>query len=607
MHNILKKLDIFADRGRRGLPLERLYRELFNPEYFLTAYAKIRTNSGAMTPGVTAETVDGMSVSRIHEIITTLRNGTFAWSPVRRIHIPKKNGKLRPLGLPTWTDKLLQEVIRMLLEAYYEPQFRDCSHGFRPGRGCHTALTQVQKCFTGAIWFIEGDIKGCFDNIDHSVLLSILGESLHDNRFLQLIAGLLDAGYLEDWRWNRTFSGTPQGGVLSPLLANIYLDRFDKFVTDFLQVEFTRGKHRRIDPQYKRISRAISAAKAAGNVVRLRELKLQQRTIPSSLGNDPHYRRLRYVRYADDFLIGFSGPKSEALEVKAKLHDFLSTQLKLELSAEKTLVTHALSKTATFLGYEIGMLSDNNRVQTTHGREGLVFQKRTIQRIVSLRVPSVKLEAKMNEFRIGGKIRSRMDQMANDDFSIVAWYQSVLRGFSNYYCLAHNRAGAMGRLLWVMQTSLLKTLAKKHQTSIVQEFRRLRSVTLTLDGEWRACLKVVVTREGKLPLVAIFSGMSHRREPLKPISDDALRLVYNTRSELLERLLRDKCELCGSTENCNVHHIRRIADLDRKKRTGKLRPWEALMITRRRKTLVLCRHCHMEVHLGHYDGSRSSS
>lgn len=287
MHEILKKLDIFADRGRRGLPLERLYRELYNPAFYLLAYAKIRSNDGAMTPGVTSETVDGMSVAKINAIIATLRNGTFAWSPVRRTYIPKKNGKLRPLGLPTWTDKLLQEVIRMLLDAYFEPQFLDCSHGFRPNRGRHTALTQVQRRFTGAIWFVEGDVKGCFDNIDHSTLLRILRESIHDSRFLNLLTGLLDAGYLEEWKWNHTFSGTPQGSVLSPLLANIYLHRLDRFVTDILQPEYTRGEHRRIDPQYKRISRAVSAAKAAGNIVQLRELKLQQRQLPSSLGNDP--------------------------------------------------------------------------------------------------------------------------------------------------------------------------------------------------------------------------------------------------------------------------------------------------------------------------------
>lgn len=603
MHKIRRKFAILTDRGQRGLPLERLYRELFEPSYYLLAYAKIGVNDGAMTPGVTAETVDGMSLEKIQKIIGTLREETFAWAPVRRIFIPKKNGKLRPLGLPTWTDKLLQEVIRSLLEAFYEPQFSDSSHGFRPGRGCHTALTGIQRSFTGVTWFIEGDIKGCFDNIDQTVLLTILRKRIHDERFIRLIAGLLEAGYMENWKWNSTYSGTPQGGVLSPLLANIYLDRLDKFVSDILQPEYTRGKQRRIDPRYKRISRQISAAKDRGDTSALRTLKLQQRTLPSTLGDDPLFRRLRYFRYADDFILGFAGPKNEALEIKEKLQNFLSSELRLQLSAEKTLVTHALTENAHFLGYEIGLMSDNNRVQTTRGRGNLVFQRRTIQRVVWLGVPRAKVEAKIGEFLVAGKIRSRLDQVPNDDFAIVAWYQCVFRGFSNYYRMAHNRATAMARLQWVMRGSLLKTLAKKHQTSVVKELKRLRDRVLASDGEYRVCLKVVVPRPGKPDLVAIFGGMSHARELFKPINDVPV-MVYNTRSELLQRLLRDECEVCGSNIDCNVHHVRKVADLDKKKRDGVLKPWEALMITRRRRTLVLCRRCHLDVHHGEYDGPR---
>jgi hypothetical protein len=261
-----------------------------------------------------------------------------------------------------------------------------------------------------------------------------------------------------------------------------------------------------MDPRYKRLSKDISAAKARGDTVRLRELKLLQRTLPSTLGNDPQYRRLQYVRYADDFILGFAGPKCEAMEIKERLRDFLSSQLRLELSADKTLVTHALSEKALFLGYEVGLMSDNNRVKTTRGRNGLVFQKRTIQRSVWLGVPRTKLEARMREFMVGGRVRSRLDQVPNDDFSIVAWYQTILRGFSNFYRIAHNRAFAMARLQWVMQTSLLKTLAKKHKTSVVTEFRLLRNRTIADDGEYHACLQVIVPRPGRPALVATFGG-----------------------------------------------------------------------------------------------------
>ena len=229
MQNAETVLNVIRERGERGLPLENIYRLLYNRNLYLRAYGRISSNQGATTKGVTAETMDGMSLAKIDRIIEALRYERLRWTPVRRVNIPKPNGKTRALGIPTGPDKLLQEVIRMILEAYYEPQFSDRSHGFRPGRGCHTALSNVTTHWTGVRWFVEGDIKGCFDNIDHDVLLSVLEEKLHDNRFLRLLKYLLKAGYVEDWKYGRTLSGTPQGGIVSPILANVYLDRLDKF------------------------------------------------------------------------------------------------------------------------------------------------------------------------------------------------------------------------------------------------------------------------------------------------------------------------------------------------------------------------------------------
>ena len=220
-------LTILQDRGKRKLPVEDVYRQLYNPALYLRAYGNIYSNNGAMTPGTTLETVDAMSMRKIEQIIVALRHERFRWTPLRRTHIPKKNGTLRPLGIPTWTDKLVQEAIRLLLAAYYEPQFADCSHGFRPGRGCHTALTEIQRTWKGTKWFVEGDIKSCFDSINHDLLLKILAEKIHDNRFLRLLAALFKAGYCEQWVSYELLSGTPQGGIVSPLLANIYLDQFE--------------------------------------------------------------------------------------------------------------------------------------------------------------------------------------------------------------------------------------------------------------------------------------------------------------------------------------------------------------------------------------------
>ena len=241
MQNAETVLSVLRERGRRGLPLDELYRQLFNQQLYLLAYGRIYSNKGAMTPGPDAETADGMTLGKIERIIDALRHERYRFKPVRRHYIPKKDGKQRPLGLPSWSDKLVGEVVRLLLEAYYEPQFSDHSHGYRPGRGCHTALRDVAVAWTGTTWFIEGDISRCFDQLDHSVMLATLEEKIHDNRLLRLIGQMLRAGYLQDWVWNATLSGAPQGGVLSPCLSNIYLDRLDRFVETVLMPGYTRG------------------------------------------------------------------------------------------------------------------------------------------------------------------------------------------------------------------------------------------------------------------------------------------------------------------------------------------------------------------------------
>ncbi len=338
-------LGVLRERGRRGLPLERLYRQLFNPQLYLLAYGRLYSNKGAMTPGPDGETVDGMSLGKIERIIDALRHERFRFKPVRRTYIPKKNGKKRPLGLPSWSDKLVGEVLRLLLEAYYEPQFSDLSHGFRPDRGCHTALSEVATQWTGTTWFIEGDIADCFGSLDHEILLSVLAEKVHDGRFLRLLRNMLKAGYLEDWVWNATLSGAPQGGVASPILSNIYLHKLDSFVDTVLIPEYTRGTSRVPNPEYYEAAKQLARLRRCGDRPAVHALRKQMRRMPSKDTEDPGFRRLRYVRYCDDHLLGFTGPKVEAEEIKIRLATFLREDLKLELSQDKTLITHARTDT----------------------------------------------------------------------------------------------------------------------------------------------------------------------------------------------------------------------------------------------------------------------
>ena len=402
-------LNVIRERGERGLPLENIYRLLYNRELYLRAYGRLYSNQGAMTKGTTAETVDGMSLAKIDRIINELRYERFRWTPVRRVNLPKPNGGTRPLGIPTWTDKLLQEVIRMILEAYYEPQFSDHSHGFRPDRGCHTALGKVVTHWTGVRWFVEGDIKGCFDNIDHEVMLSVLGEKLHDNRFLRLLKYLLKAGYMEDWRYGRTLSGTPQGGVVSPILANIYLDRLDKYVETVLIPAHTRGAARRVNRPWNALKGRMAYQKEKGNYTLAAQLRKQMQQLPSVDPHDPGFRRLRYVRYADDFVLGFSGPKAEAEQIKESLKTFLRDTLKLELSREKTLITHATSQAAKFLGYELVNQQVNDKLDHT-GR-------RSVNGRIGLRVPAKVIEQHCQAYMSNGQPAHRSVLMHDEDYS----------------------------------------------------------------------------------------------------------------------------------------------------------------------------------------------
>ena len=300
MQSAATLLGVIQDRGSRGLPLERVYRQLFNRELYLQAFARIASNEGALTPGATAETADGMSLADIDAIIEALRLERYRWTPARRVYIEKKNStKLRSLGIPVFSDKLLQEVLRMILEAYFEPQFSPCSHGFRPGRGCHTALQEIKRTWMGTTWFVEGDIAACFDSLDHSVMLSILGDKIHDGRFLRLMKGLLEAGYLEEWTFNATLSGTPQGGVVSPILSNVYLDRLDRFVETTLLEAHNRGTRRKSNRSYARTQGRARYLASTGRAEEARALRRQVQAMPSVVLNDPDYRRLRYLRYAD--------------------------------------------------------------------------------------------------------------------------------------------------------------------------------------------------------------------------------------------------------------------------------------------------------------------
>jgi group II intron reverse transcriptase/maturase len=590
MQSAATVLGVLRERGRRGLPLDELYRQMFNPQLYLVAYGRIYANKGSMTPGATAETVDGMSMRKIGRIIDAMRHERYRFSPVRRVQIPKKNGKTRPLGLPTWSDKLVSEVVRLLLEAFYEPSFSDRSHGFRPKRGCHTALREIANTWTGTTWFIEGDIADCFGSFDHQVLLSALGENIHDNRFLRLMRNMLSAGYLEDWTWGSTLSGVPQGGIASPVLSNIYLHKLDSFVETVLIPEYTRGGLRTRNPQYRSVEHAIARARRRGDRAHVRSLYRQLHGLPSQDPRDPGYRRLRYCRYADDTLLGFAGPKAEAEQIKQRLAQFLHDDLKLELSPDKTLLTHARSQRAKFLGYEISVASTDRRTTRHSGSDRR--NRRSLNGTVVLHVPAAVVKAKSAPYLTRGQPACRNRIVNEADYNIVGRFGAEYRGLVQYYLLAGD-VFRLHRLRWVMETSMLKTLARKHGSTMTKMAARHKAKIETPHG-LRTCFEASVPREGKKPLVARFGGIPLKRQKTAVLADAVTTGPTYPNKELIRRLQAGRCEICQATDNITVHHVRRLTDLST---PGQPQPdWKQLMSTRRRKSLVVCGDCFQRIH-----------
>ncbi len=415
--------------------------------------------------------------------------------------------------------------------------------------------------------------------------MSILGEKLHDNRFLRLIENMLKAGYLEEWKLNATYSGSPQGGIASPILSNIYLDRLDKYIEQTLMPQVNRGERRAWDPRYVKMNTAIARAKRRGEKELYRQLVIQRRALPSVVPDDPNFRRLTYVRYADDFLLGFAGPRAEAEAIKQQLKSFLGERLKLELSSEKTLITHAQTDAARFLGYEIRTWHANTKISTNG--------KRAVNSRIGLYLPYEVIVAKRNRYMRHGKPIHRKELTENSDYAITVRYQMEYRGLVQYYLLASN-VSRLSQVHITMRRSLAKTLANKHKTRVPAIMAKYKATT----DEGYTCLRVVVPRQDKPPLVATFGGLPLQRKKTAGLEDKLPKDISGWRAtDAVKRMLADTCELCGRHKGCEVHHIRKMADLHKRGRREKP-AWMKAMMARRRKTLVVCKSCHDDIHAG---------
>lgn len=580
---------------------ERLYRILFNVEMYYVAYQRIYAKEGNMTKGSDGKTIDGMNLKRIEKLIDALKNESYQPQPSLRTYIPKKNGKKRPLGIPAFDDKLIQEVVRMVLEAIYEGRFENCSYGFRPKRSCHTALTQIQKTFSGAKWFVEGDIKGFFDNINHDILISVLKERIVDERFIRLIRKFLKAGYLEDWKFHRTYSGTPQGGIISPILANIYLDQLDKFMMNYIK-NFDKGDKRKVNPERikydygKRL--AVLKLKTVTDTVerkliikQIKAFEKERTTISNGIEMDSDYRRMKYVRYADDFLIGVIGSKADSQKVKEDITRFLSENLKLELSDEKTLITHT-EKSAKFLGYEIYVRKSNLTKRDSLGRMVRAFNKKVYLKLPMDTIKKKLVDSSMMELRYHNgkeqwKPKCFSQSINNDDLEILEKYNSMIRGFYNYYSIANN-CSILSHYRYIMQYSMYKTFAGKYKTTVGKIAKRyVQNGIFTVRYE--NSKKVIKTR------IFYNEGFKRKTPNFSEVVDKIPTIYHTNTTSLIDRLKAEKCELCGSEGALIMHHVRKLKNLEGKE------PWERLMIARRRKTIALCKSCHQRTHWGKID------
>lgn len=590
---ILERINKCSMEHKDGV-FTRLYRYLLREDIYYAAYQKLYANKGSTTQGIDDDTADRFSERYVQALIRELKDGSYRAKPVRREYIPKKNGKLRPLGIPSFKDKLLQEVVRMILEAIYEPTFDDHSHGFRPNRSCHTALRQISSEFTGIIWFIEGDIKGCFDNIDHEVLLAILGRKIKDSKFLNIIRQFLKAGYVENWKYNRTYSGTPQGGICSPILANIYLNELDKKFEEIkARFDKPRAKGEQLSPVYHAIStemkkesywidHAKTPEEREARLARFEELKKEIQRFPC---HSQTHKKFTFVRYADDWLVGVCGSKEDCIALKAEIAAFLRDELKLTLSEEKTLITHS-SKEVRFIGYDISV----RRSQEVKGhkmKNGKWRKSRTLHLKVALTVPHTE---KVEHFLFAkkaviqtkdGKLKPvhRTALLNLSDCEIVEQYNAEMRGLLNYYNLAVDYH-TMDYFCYLMEYSCLKTIANKHKTSVRKVIRKYK------DGKtWSVPYE---TRNGTKRVRPVKIADCKRGEATDIVYR---RAKYNFKSTIRQRLNARVCEWCGkkNADLYEVHVVRNLNELGNSE-------WELAMKRLRRKTMVVCSRCHHKIH-----------
>lgn len=588
----------------------KVWNILLNPDIHVIAYNTIKGNDGAMTPGIDGKTLDGTSMEKILKNIEKLKQHTYQFKPIRRVYIPKKNGKLRPLGIPGPDDKIIQRVMALILEAIYDheknPIFKDTSHGFRRGKSTHTALKYITQ-WVGADWFIEGDIKGYFDNINHNILADMLKEKIEDQQFIDLYWKAVKVNYVEMNSGKKTYGdiGVPQGGTLSPILSNIYLHKFDEYIENRIIQEKEKKIPISIDhPEYKKLHTRISnkrqslrntkdPEKAKTLLQEIKTIEKERAKHPSKLTN-PLACQIWYVRYADDFIIGVRGTETQAKDIWAYAKNFLEETLKLETSAEKTLITNIKNDRANFLGAQIRIWTSR-----THDSKHTIRKYKEVKRKVRVSTGRVILLAplkklvqkladqgicKIRNFEKRDIIPQRKTAWVNlETYEIVKKYNQVWKGILNYYSFAWNRS-QLNLIQYLLQHSAACTLMNKLKlNSRKQVFQRF-GTQLSTPHEHNK--KNIARFEIRKSLTRINKFNINPTIPFETF-------YHNIRSK--SKLDLD-CLICGERNNIEMHHIRSL-------KTGITdNSFNQIMKNIQRKQIPVCRNCHNRIHRGEYDG-----
>jgi len=567
-HKLLKKLE----NNERANNLVTI---MSNRDFLVGCYLNIKTKRGNMTQSLSPETLDSIDMCWFNEVVHTFRNGKFTFQPSRRLYIPKPNGKFRYLTISSPRDKIVQEGMRILMECIFNVHFRESSHAFRPGRGCHTALNQIRYGFQRSNWFIKGDINQQYSSIDHNILVSILREKIQDEPFIDLVYKYMRIGYGEKGdKITPMRLGLIQGGLISPILSNIYMHPFDEWMEDVLIPKYTIGKRKKANPEYTKMIRQHGRA--------------VDKLISTTIANDVNFGRLTYVRYVDDFLIGVIGSKETCVKIKKEIKVFLEERLAMTLNIDKTYITHATTEKALFLGYDISCTPKSKM------RIGYDSRKRLV-RITTRTIMNAPIKRVVERLRLKGFLNrknqpTRCGRYINMDlWSIVKSYKLIERGVLNYYSMANNYGRLAARVHYSLKYSCALTISSK---------MKLR----TMRGAFKRYGKNLEIKVGDNSISYPNISFKRPRKFIVRLNDNFSfesffdSLVYRHKRHVEN--LTGPCIVCSSPNNIEVHHIRAFKDVSKK-------DWLSTTMAKfARKQVPVCKSCYIKIHKGSYDGKR---